>query len=124
MKQYRYAHTPKPDNERSSQGRKVDRSTWKYGPDDYTHESHYAWLKHRSQARYRGEEYHLTFEQWHTLWTPDTLAQRGRNNHSLILTRLNWDEPWDIVNVHVVTRPVHSKLQGENRKRKNRDRKA
>jgi hypothetical protein len=66
----------------------------------------------------------LTFAEWHSLWTPETLAQRGRSNDSLILTRIDWSGCWEIDNVTVVTRPVHSKLQGEHRKRKNRDRKA
>ena len=117
-KKYRYAHNPK--NKTSGPGRRTDPSTWKYGSDDYTHESHYAYLKHRAQARYRSEQYDLTFEEWHSFWTPETLAQRGRNIDSLVLTRKDWDLAWCVDNVHIITRKQHLKLSGEYRMRRRR----
>ena len=36
----------------------------KFGDDVYQRERYYAFLKHRSQARYRGEDYTLTWEDW------------------------------------------------------------
>jgi hypothetical protein len=120
-KKYRYAHNAK--NKPSGPGRRVDPTTWKYGTDDYTHESHYAYLKHRSQARFREEEYNLTFEEWHSLWTPETLARRGRKVDSLVLTRSDWDSAWDINNVKIVDRKSHLIMSGKNRKRTGRVRK-
>jgi len=117
-KQYRYAHNPL--NKGSGPGRRVDPSLWKYGSDDYTHESHYAWLKHRSQARFRGEDYDLTFEEWHSLWTPETLARRGRSIDSCVLTRVDWDGSWSLDNVRLVTRKQHLAMSGEYRKRTGR----
>lgn len=116
-KKYRYAHNPK--NKTHGPGRPVDPSSWKYGPDDYTHESHYAYLKHRSQARFRGEAYELTFEQWHSLWTPETLANRGRSIDSWVLTRICWEGAWSEDNVELVSRSVHLKRSGEHRKQLN-----
>jgi hypothetical protein len=115
-KKYRYAHNPK--NLAVGPGRRVDPSSWKYGSDDYVHESHYAYLKHRSQARFRGEDYQLTFEEWHSLWTPETLSQRGRSSESLVLTRINWDLEWSLTNVTLVNRKHHLKLNGQRRKQK------
>jgi hypothetical protein len=119
--QYRYAHNAK--NKTSGPGRRVDPNSWKYGPDEFTHESHYAYLKHRSQAQFRKESYELTFEQWHNLWTPETLAQRGRCADSLVLTRIDWGGEWSVDNVALVTRKQHLKMSGEFRKRTGRVRK-
>jgi len=116
IKQYKYSHTPK----NSGRGRPVNPDLWKYGSDVYTHESHYAYLKHRSQARFRGEDYELTFEQWHSLWTPETLANRGRTIDSWVLTREDWNGSWSIDNVFLTTRKQHLKLSGEHRKRNGR----
>jgi len=117
-KPYKYAHNGK--NKTTGPGRRVDPTTWKYGPDDFTHESHYAYLKHRSQARFREEPYDLTFEEWHSLWTPETLANRGRTIDSWVLTRSDWDGPWSLDNVEIVDRATHLRLSGDYRKRTGR----
>lgn len=121
MKRFKYAHNSK--NKTQGQGRRVNPLTWKHGPDPFTHECYYAYLKHRSQALYRKEGYDLTFEQWQQLWPQELFEQRGRSNHSLVLTRLDWDNAWSEDNVRIVTRKEHLKLSGSHRKETGRVRK-
>lgn len=117
MKQFKYAHNPKPNP--TGPGRRSDPNSWSVGPDPYLHELHYAWLKHRSQARFRKEEYHITFEEWCTLWTPDTFAQRGRTTESLILSKVSITGTWNIDNVQVNKRKNHLKRNQEFRDARN-----
>ena len=91
------------------QGRYSKPETWITGPDPVRHDKYYAWLKHRAQAKYRGEEYSITWEQWETLWTDDLFLQRGRRSDSMCLTRFNFEGEWCVDNVHIVTRLEHLK---------------
>ena len=78
---------------------------WCTGPDPRRHEQYYAWLKHKSQAAYRLEEHTLTFEQWETLWN-DNFAweNRGRENNSVNLTRIDKEKGWSWDNVIIIER--------------------
>jgi hypothetical protein len=117
MKKFKYAPNSKKPNSRV--GRKQDPNSWKHGPDPFVHESYYAYLKHRSQANFRGEEYELTFEDWHSQWTEETFAQRGRAIDSLVLTRVDWEAAWELDNIQVVEKSQHLKLAGKHRRKKN-----
>ena len=86
------------------QGRPVNPDTWKTGPDPLVREQYYAYLKHRSQAKYRNEDYSLTFEDWQAFWTNGNWDKRGRTADSLCLARLNNEGPWAWHNVAVLTR--------------------
>lgn len=97
-------------------GRPVNPDTWISGPDPLAHDKYYAWLKHRSQARYRGEQYELSWDDWNSLWSNEDFAKRGRKNTDLCLARINQTESWNYANCHVVTRKDHLKRNGEFRK--------
>lgn len=97
-------------------GRPVDPSKWISGPDPLSHDKYYAWLKHRAQARYRHEQYDLTWEEWETLWPDNLFLQRGRKSTDLCLARVDWSQPWSAVNCHIVERKQHLKRNGEFRK--------
>jgi len=116
-KQFKYA--PNITNPNSTRGRPQDPSKWKHGPDPYTHDCYYAFLKHRSQARFRQEQYDLTFEDWQAIWTPETFAKRGRAIDSITLTRVDWDLPWDRDNVQLIKKSQQLKISGEYRRRNN-----
>lgn len=77
--------------------------TWKSGPDPFTHEQYVAWLKHKSQAKFRGEPHQLTFDDWQWAWLHQW-HKRGRNKTSLMLVRVDWHKPWQRDNVMLVTR--------------------
>lgn len=80
-------------------------NVWKAGPDPRRHEQYTAWLKHRSQAAFRGESYELTFEQWETLWNTDwAWENRGRTPQSVNLTRIDKERGWYMANVVIITR--------------------
>lgn len=96
---------------RHPSGRKLGKQfpeQWKVGPDPWLHDQYYAWLKHRSQAQYRGEEYLFTWEDWQYFWHHDDLwQQRGRSRDCLILTRIDEEKAWHRDNCHIITRLEH-----------------
>jgi len=94
-------------------GRKVKPETWISGDCPIVHDKYYAWLKHRAQARYRGEDYYLSFEDWCELWTPSKWSQRGRKADSLVLQRQRIDGEWSLDNCEVVTRLEQLRRQRE-----------
>lgn len=81
------------------QGRAADPDQWITGPDPVEHDKYYAWLKHRSQARFRGEEYNLTWQDWSRLWGLDKWLSRGRSSECYTMYRLNSTVPWHKDNV-------------------------
>lgn len=97
--------------ERHPCGRKLGKQfpeQWIVGPDPWLHDQYYAWHKHRSQARFRGEDYEFTWEDWQYFWFKDDLwQQRGRERHSLILTRIDEEKAWSRDNCQIITRLEH-----------------
>lgn len=78
---------------------------WISGPDELRHEQYYAWLKHRSQAWYRGEDHELSFEDWLELWSdPVHWHNRGRQKDCFVLSRQDLSGPWSLNNCVIMTR--------------------
>jgi hypothetical protein len=77
--------------------------TWRSGPDPVRHAQFHAWGVARAQARYRGEAWELTAEEWCTAWG-DQWHLRGRHSHSWYLVRRDWHLPWRADNIKVVDR--------------------
>lgn len=75
--------------------------------DPVQHEKYYAYLKHRCQARYRGERYQLTWTQWQRLWPQELWHRRGRGPRSLRLTQKNSKLGWSLRNCEVVEHSTH-----------------
>ncbi len=73
----------------------------------------YAWMKHRSQAAYRGEDHSITLEEWRSLWPNEQWFQRGRGVDSLCLSKLDIESGWSIDNVEICTRRIHLKRNKE-----------
>ena len=84
----------------------------KSGPDYTDHQKYYAWLKHKAQARYRGEEYCLEWRDWQKIWQGDLWHSRGRGNHDLCLTRIDFELPWSKKNCELITRLEQYRRQG------------
>ena len=82
-------------------------STAKFAGDEDRRDKYYAFLKHRSQARYRGESYELTWEDWEHLWDDSSWQLRGQRIGDLCLTRIDFAGEWAIHNVIVCTRKDH-----------------
>lgn len=75
----------------------------------------YAWMKHRSQAAYRGEDHTITLEEWRELWPNDVWFQRGRGADNMCLSKLDIELGWSTDNVEICTRRKHLKRAKEYR---------
>lgn len=89
---------------------------WVTGPDPLRHLQYRAFIQQRNQARWRGEEWTITFEQWLDLWG-DRYHLRGRTVNSLCLTRRDYDLPWTQDNTEVVSRQEHNQRQSRRGRR-------
>jgi hypothetical protein len=69
-----------------------------------------AWLVHRSQARYRKEEYSLTWQDYEQAWG-DRFSQKGRTQSDLTLVRIDPEKPWQLDNVKTMIRSEHCREQ-------------
>lgn len=76
---------------------------WRCGPDEYKHQMYQPWMLARVQARFRGEEYLLSFEEYYDIWK-DHWSQRGRASEQFCMTRYDHDGPWHVDNVRLLTR--------------------
>jgi hypothetical protein len=98
-------------------GGRVNPSRWCY-PDPETRDQYYGWLKHRAQAKFRGEDYTLTKEEWFDYWKDGAWAQRGRQPHNLSLVQIDPDLGWHKSNCEVVLRIEYLRRSREYRARK------
>lgn len=105
-----YQNQP-PVERKSGRGRRVDPNSWICGPDPQVRDKYYSYLKHRSQAHYRGEEHTLTWECWQELFTDAVWEKRGRRVDDLCLGRLDWTRGWHDDNVKIMTRREHFELK-------------
>ena len=80
---------------------------WLTGPDPVTHDSYYAWLQCRNQARFRSEPWDLTFDEWQRAWA-GLWHRRGRKSDQLCITRQDGEGSWTRDNVIVITRRQHA----------------
>jgi hypothetical protein len=110
----KYTPTPKvvPPGQK---GRPICPDKWIVGPDPVRREKYSAWLKHRAQARFRKEDYAITWPEWENLWSDDDFLRRGRQPTDLCLTRDDHKGAWDISNVRVAERSEHLKRAREYR---------
>jgi len=73
--------------------------------DPFMHSRNLAFLRSRAQARFRGEVWELTQQEFFNFWsTPERWAKRGRHVDDLVLTRRDEFEPWNIKNCVIMTR--------------------
>lgn len=79
---------------------------WLSGPDRVRHDQWVAFGRARCQARFRGEAWTLTFEEYEDLWRGQW-SQRGRRRGDLCLSRRDYDQGWDLANVELIDRYSH-----------------
>ena len=94
-------YTPPPKGKRT---RRFDPDKWVTGPDPLRRNKYYAYLKHRAQAKYRGESYSLTWEDWETVWEDHLWEQRGKGSQALCLAQIDCDKGWHAGNVEIISR--------------------
>lgn len=73
-------------------------------PDPIEHEQHIAWLRAKSQAVYRLEDWELTLPEFIKIWGRKKWLKRGRGTNDLAMARLDWSKPWNKDNVKIITR--------------------
>ena len=88
-------------------------SRWKAGPDPRRHDQYKAWAQQLNQARWRGEEWNLPFEDWIEFWDAKWDKGRGRGRDCYCLVRQRYDEPWSKHNVELITRRQHTATQAD-----------
>lgn len=118
-KNRRYRHKLKDPDTYCGVGRRPGTTrpqSWVTGPDDFAHEQYYAWLKHRAQARHRGELYDITIDEWRTLWPQHLFEQRGRSSKDLCCKMLDPELGWTKSNVEVMTRREGVQMQHQLKK--------
>lgn len=89
---------------------------WISGPDVVEHDKYYAYLKHKAQAKFRGEYHDLTWEQWQELWPTDLFLKRGRGVDDLCLSQIDPELGWTRNNLEVITRRLQLQRSGKMRK--------
>ena len=80
---------------------------WSTGPCPIKHDKFLKWHQQRNQAQWRGETWTIDFEEFCELWQEHDWDRRGRKPSDLCLTRRDYDQPWTLDNVHIVTRDEH-----------------
>lgn len=77
----------------------------KHIKDPFLHARNLAFIRSRAQARYRGEQWDLSLEEFCHFWSTEALwAQRGRNPQAMVLTRFDAEKPWDRRNCCIMNR--------------------
>jgi hypothetical protein len=99
-------------------GGRVVPSRWCY-PDPEQRDQYYGLLKHRAQAKFRGEEHSLTEQEWFDFWKDGAWAQRGRQRYCLCLVQIDPSLGWHKDNCEVVERYEYLKRSAEYRALKN-----
>lgn len=85
---------------------------WKHPYDPVKRAKALAWVRAKAQAKFRGEEWAITEEEWMNSVWPDSLwARRGRKSMDLCLIRDDARGSWHIDNIIMVTRRTQLAFQ-------------
>lgn len=88
---------------------------WRTGPDPVRHQQYIAWQRARAQCRFRGEAWNLTFEDWVEFWGDDW-ERRGRLPGQVRMTRIDWDQPWQLANMAKMDQQEHNAHNAKRRR--------
>lgn len=84
--------------------------------DEFTKKRRLAFVRSRCQAQFRGEEWHLTFEEYcHFFDTEKKFYSRGKRPWDLVFTRLDPTLPWDKNNCCIISRLNQLRAQAADR---------
>lgn len=85
---------------------------WRTGLDPLKHEMYHPWQLASAQARFRGEEFNLLFEDYYQAWL-GLWDQKGRSSENLCMTRIDYNDAWSKDNIEIITRKQHCSKQRE-----------
>lgn len=93
--------------------------TWLIGADagEYKHDMYLPWLRAKAQAKFRGEGWTLTFEEYFDLWNGNW-EHRGRGAEDLCMSRKDPDDAWSKDNSFIISRIEHLASQNKARRGK------
>lgn len=73
--------------------------------DPEKHQQHWAWMRKRIQAKYRGEEWTISIEEFFDLWDKSGLwHNRGRHRDASAMFMIDPEKGWHTWNVEIVNR--------------------
>lgn len=73
---------------------------WISGPDFDKHEYYRPFTQQRNQAKWRNEEWDMTFDEWYEMYG-EYISQRGRKQGQCYMVRLDPELPWHITNCEI-----------------------
>lgn len=85
----------------------------KLGLTPVQYEKRLAFQRMRCQALFRKEPFHLTLEDFYTLWTDELWANRGMSKTNLVMTRKDWSGEWTVANTIIVERQHVFEKEGQ-----------
>ena len=66
------------------------------------------WLRHKAQAKHRGEPYEFTYESWRAVWqVSGKQDEMGRLRHHYTMVRRDPTQAWSADNVKIMKRSQH-----------------
>lgn len=66
------------------------------------------WLRHKAQAKHRGEPYEFTYQSWRAVWQESGKQDKmGRLSHQYTMVRRDPTQAWRPDNVKVIQRSQH-----------------
>ena len=72
---------------------------------DFEHKRGRPYAIAKSQAKFRNEEWNLTFEDFCKIWHSDEdWEKRGRGRDALIMTRIDEEKAWEPSNIQLIKR--------------------
>lgn len=84
--------------------------------DEFERERRLVFSRSRAQARFRGEIWELSFEEFCEFWNSEFLwVQRGRQPDCLVLSRFDKNLPWKTQNCSITTRLEQLQILGRSR---------
>lgn len=88
---------------------------WLCGPDEYKHSMYHPWQMSKAQAKFRGEDWTLEFEEYYELWKDDW-NNRGRDPENMCMSRMDSNGPWSLKNAIIITRAEQLEQNGFQRR--------
>ena len=73
-------------------------------------------MRARAQAWYLGEEWYISDDDYVRMWREnDNYLKKGRHNEDLCLTRIDYNMPWQLDNVRIISRAEHYQYCSKNK---------
>jgi hypothetical protein len=96
--------------------------TWCTGLDPVRHDQYRAFIQARNQARFRGEAWIMTFEEYEAMWKGQWHL-RSRDSDGLSMSRHDRALPWSTANCFIATRTRLNQIQATRRRPRGPNRK-